>query len=294
MYLYAASTNLTLIYFMLTIPKILGTLDNCDEIEPFNFINLGHPYVYLIDSRINVFRNNSDKWAIVSEILGYNNRGCGYAVTLELRYFGNCLKNLDIENNKFLNYYNVLPVDWNNFNETIDNGVLKPDAKFWIVRGTQIALSHNKQDYIDAGIELKEYEPNKVTGEEVARCITPKHRNLFRATDDELYRSLPNDLDKILVIDEWYHKEFHQSKSPFEKPEMLSRFDLNNPSVKEMVDQELNKSREWNLEQWSNRPSNYETWQQIAKVISTGDTSYYRPTLEPNSHWKNWPAGGAM
>jgi hypothetical protein len=49
------------------------------------------------------------------------------------------------------------------------------------------------------------------------------------------------------------------------------------------------------LQEWRNtQPSSYETWQQIAKVIATGDTSYFRPTLEPNSHWKNWPEGGSM
>jgi hypothetical protein len=283
-----------IINFMLSTTEILSTLDNCDETDSFNFINLGHPYVYLIDSRINVFRNNLDKWAIASEVLGYNTRGWDYAVTLEIRYFGNCLINLDVESDKILNYYKVLPIDWDNFNETIENEALKPDANFWIVRGTEIPLLHNKQDYIDAGIELKEYEPNKITGEGVARLMVQKYRDLFRATNDELHKSIPNDLDKILVIDEWHHKEFHQSKSPFEKPEMLRRFDLTNPSIKEMVDQELEKSRDWNLKQWDNRPSNYETWQQIAKVIVTGDTSYYKPTLEPNSHWKNWPEGGSM
>jgi hypothetical protein len=50
---------------MLTTNDILSTLDNCDENDAFNFITLEHPYVYLIDSRINIFRNNSDKWAVV-------------------------------------------------------------------------------------------------------------------------------------------------------------------------------------------------------------------------------------
>jgi hypothetical protein len=279
---------------MLTKEKVLSTLDNCDEHEPFNFINLGHPYVYLIDSRLNIFRNNNDKWAIVSEVLGCNTRG--YAVTLEIRYFGNCLINLEDEDGEVSNYYNVLPFDWDNFNDTIDDVTqsLKADAKFWIVRGVQIPLSHNKQDYRDAGIELKEYEPNEISGEEVARLVVQKQRNLFRATDDELYKSIPKDLNKILVIDEWHHKEFHQAKSPFEKTEFLTRFDLNNPSVKEMVEQELEESKKWNLKEWESRPSSYETWQQIADIIVTGDTSYYKPTLEPNSHWKNWAEGGSM
>jgi hypothetical protein len=281
---------------MLTTTDILSTLDNCDEHDAFNFTNLGHPYVYLVDSRLNVFGNDSGKWAIVSEVLGYNTRGWGYAVTLEIRYFGNCLTDLDVESGKVLNYYNVLPIGWDNFNETIDDVTqsLKLDAKFWLVRGTQVPLSHDRQEYIDAGIELKEYEPNEISGEEVARLVVQKHRDLFRATDNELYKSIPRDLNKILVIDEWHHKEFHQSKSPFEKPEFLTRFDLSNPSVKEMVEQELEKSKNWNLKEWGNRPSSYETWQQIAKVIVTGDNSNYKPTLEPNSHWKNWSEGGSM
>jgi hypothetical protein len=280
----------------MTKTDILTTLDQCDQDEAFHFITLEHPYVYLIDARINVFRNKSGQWAIVSELLGYNTRGAGWALSLEIRYFGNCLINLDTESGKPLNFYTILPIDSDNYNKTIDyvKQTLQPDADFWIVRGKKIPLSHNKQEYIDAGIELKEYEPNEISGEEVGRLIVQGHRELFRATDDELYKSIPKDLDKILVIDEWHHKEFHQSHSPFEKDEMLSRFDLSNESVRNMIQMELAKTKKWNEEQWNNRPGSYETWQQIADVIVTGDASLYQPTLEPNSHWKNWPEGGHM
>jgi hypothetical protein len=279
---------------MLTANEILRTLDNCDENDEFNFITLEHPYVHLIDCRLNVFRNSSDKWAIVSEVLGCNTRG--YTLSLQIRYFGNCLINLQIENGRAYNYYQVFPVDLENFNETIDDisQSLKPNANFWIVRGTQVPLSHNKQDYLDAGILLKEYEPNEISGEEVGRLVVQKHRDLFRATDDELYKSIPKDLDKVLVINEWYHKEFHQSKSPFKEQEILNSFDLSNELVKNMIQQELDNTKKWNLEQWNNRPSSYETWQQIASVIVTGDTSMYKPTQMANSHWKNWPEGGSL
>jgi len=221
----------------MTITNILSTLDNCDEHDPFNFINLGHPYVYLVDCRLNVFRNGSDKWAIVSEVLGYNTRGFRYALALEIRYFGNCLTNLDVESDKVLNYYNVLPIDWDNFNETIDDVTqsLKSDAKYWLVRGTKVSLSHNKEDYNKAGIELKKYKPDEISGEEVARLVVQNYRHLFRATNEELYKSIPENLEKILVIDEWHHKEFYQSKSPFGKSEILNSFDLTNPQIIEMV-----------------------------------------------------------
>jgi hypothetical protein len=50
-----------------------------------------------------------------------------------------------------------------------------------------------------------------------------------------------------------------------------------------------------NQEMWNdNRPSSYETWQQIAKVIVTGDISCYSPTLKPNTHWSNWEDSGSL
>lgn len=282
---------------MLTTDEILSTLDNCDKDEPFNFINLGHPYLYLIDCRLNIFRNNTDKWAIVSEILSYNNRSSGYAaIGLEIRYFGNCLINLDVENGKYLNYYNTFPVSPENFDDTIDDIdlSLKPGAESWLVKDTYISLSHNKQAYINGGIKLKEFEPDRISAEEVCRLVVQKHRGLFRATDEELYKSIPTDLSKILVIDEWYHKEFDQISSPFEHPDILKDFDITNESVRRMIEYEIDSSRKFNSEKWNDRPGSYETWQQIAKVIVTADPSFYTPTLKPNSHWSNWPEGGSM
>lgn len=52
---------------------------------------------------------------------------------------------------------------------------------------------------------------------------------------------------------------------------------------------------EYNQNQYlENRPSSCETWQLIAKVIATGDITIYRPTLQSNSHWTNWPDSGSM
>jgi hypothetical protein len=47
-----------------------------------------------------------------------------------------------------------------------------------------------------------------------------------------------------------------------------------------------------NLE--NNRPSSYETWQLIAKVIVANDPMQYNPTLAPNTHWTNWTDSGSM
>jgi hypothetical protein len=62
-----------------------------------------------------------------------------------------------------------------------------------------------------------------------------------------------------------------------------------------MFRQQETRTEEWNQNQWQdNRPSSYETWQMIAKVITTGDTSFYKPTLKPNTHWINWQDSGSL
>jgi hypothetical protein len=273
--------------------EILNALDNCDKDSDFNFPNLEHPYVYMADCRLNLFRDDEGHWAIASEILGYNTRGAGWAVALEIRYFGNCLHPPEDQDAQY-NYYNVFPLDSDSFNDTIDIEILQPDATTWIVRGVDVLLSHDKTEYEAEGVTLKEFEPGTIAGEEVLRFMVARHHPLFRATDDELYRWLPSTLKKILVLDEWHHKSFHQMRSPFEDPQILTRFDQDNPMIAAMIQEELGKSRHWNAAQWENRPSTYETWQQIARILATGDTTIYNPSLASNTHWKNWPEGGSL
>jgi hypothetical protein len=292
---------------MLTEEKILDSLDNSNKQGYYcTFIDLGHAYSYLIDCRINIFRSeDGQRWAIAAERLGHNPRAGG--ILLDIIYFGNCLINLEHYNGQDTNSYSVTPVDWDSFNETIDGEVLKADAEFWIVRGEKVPLSHYKQDYINAGIELKEYEPNEISAEELGRLAVTKHRHLFRATNEELYKSIPTDLKKILVLDEWYHRDYVEIVQPEISEEHLRyTYDFNKNLVgeQEYMDYESfaalfrqgeQRNDEHNQQQWQdNRPSSYETWQQMAKVIVTGDTSHYKPTLEPTTHWKFYPDSGSL
>ena len=290
---------------MVTENKILERLDNYKLGFYCQFVSLGHGYSYLIDSRLNVFKGNDSKWAIVSERLGYNPRAGG--ITLDICYFGNCVMNLENYNAQDINYYSVFPIEWESFNNTVDKERLKEEAQFWTIRDKQIALSHNKQEYYDAGIELKEYEPGEISVEEVGRLLVTRHRDLLRATDQELYKSIPHDLNKILVIDGWYRKDFIEIVQPEISDENLrTTYELNKQlsSEHEYMDyesfsalfrQQEQANSSFNQGQWQdNRPSSYETWQLLAKVIVTGDTTLYKPTLEPNTHWKNWPDSGSL
>lgn len=292
---------------MLTEKEILDSLDISNKQGYYcSFIDLGHAYSYLIDCRLNIFRSDDgQRWAIAAERLGYNPRAG--AILLDINYFGNCLINLEHYNGQDTNYYSVTPVDWDSFNETIDGEVLKAEAEFWIVRGEKVPLSHNKQDYINADIELKEYEPNEISAEEVGRLAVTKRRDLFRATDEQLYKSVPTDLKKILVLDEWYHRDYVEIVQPEISDDHLRytyEFNKNLAGGQEYMDFESfavlfrqgeQRNDEYNQQQWQdNRPSSYETWQQLARVIVTGDTSNYKPTLEPTTHWKFYPDSGSL
>ena len=66
----------------MTEQQILSKLDDYKLGDYCQFIDLGHVYSYLIDTRLNIFRSDNDKWAIAAERLGYNPRadgilGCG-------------------------------------------------------------------------------------------------------------------------------------------------------------------------------------------------------------------------
>jgi hypothetical protein len=290
---------------MLSIDEILLTLDNSNRSGTYcHFIQLGHPYSYLIDCRLNIFLGENDQWAIAAERLGYNPRGG--EIELEIDYFGNCLINLDEYNGQLTSYYLLYPVEQNSFLENTNESYLKYGSNYWLVKGSKVKLSTQKQDYLDNGIELKEYEPGQIGIEEAARLAIISQRNLFRASDDELYKSIPGDLKKIFVLDEWYHKDFNEADTTATSEEHLKYiYEFNKELIglqgmdferfatvfrsQEMRNDKTNK-KEW----VANRPGAYETWHLIAKVITTGDSSFYKPTLKPNTHWVNWPESGSL
>lgn len=288
----------------MTEEEILNTLDNSHDGYYCSFVELGHVYSYLIDTRLNVFRGDSDRWALAIERLGYDPRAG--AIILDIYYFGNCLTNLEFCNNRPSNYYDIYPIDSDNFNETIEGETLKPDAKYWLVRVQQVTLSHRKQDYIDAGIELNEDEPNEIRAEEAGRLVVSQNRDLFRATDNELYKSIPTNLKKILVLDEWFHKDFQLQISQEMTDEHLRQtYEFNKnlsglggmtfETFAQLFRQQAIITDDFNREIWeNNRPGTYETWQLIAKVIVTNDPKQYQPTLVSNTHWSNWPDSGWM
>jgi len=285
----------------MTEDNILSHLDNSNDGYYCSFIELGHVYSYLIDARLNIF-NSDNCWAIAAERLGFNPRAGG--IILEISYFGNCLQNLESCNGRITNSYSVYPIDSTNFSDTVDGEMLSPTAQFWLIRGRQIPVSHNRLNYAQIGIELS--DANDIRAEEAGRLIAAQNPDLFRATDDELYKCIPSSLKKILVLDEWFHKDFQLRQLPTISDEQLKQtYELNKKlagvgemsfeSFAQLFRAHEKSSNDCNSNIWNdNRPSVYETWQQIAKVIVNNDIEMYKPTLQPNTHWKHWPDSGSL
>ncbi len=90
--------------------------------------------------------------------------------------------------------------------------------------------------------------------------IDEENRELFRATDAELRTCIPKDLPRIMSIDQWHHKEYGYYEGQI----------------------------------IGTKPSNYETYQLIAEILVTKDTTKWKPTLEPTNDWRNWPEAGGL
>lgn len=123
------------------------------------------------------------------------------------------------------------------------------------IRGQRIHIPLDKKAYSDLGIKW-DYEEKNYEGA-ILKYLAEKYPEVTRANDSELRRCIPSNLKKIMVIDDWFQEEYHQFA----------------PTVP---------------------PSKQETFQLIANVLVSGDTSVYKPTKKSNSHWSFWPESGGM
>jgi len=96
--------------------------------------------------------------------------------------------------------------------------------------------------------------PDKIVNYEFLRGLIPDYSDLFWVTRQDIAKKIPIDLPVLMTIREWCHPDLAEGE----------------------------------------KPSENEAFKQLASVISIGDTSLYNPTKEPNTHWKNWPEGGAL
>lgn len=225
------------------------------------FLTLEDAYLNVSSNKIHLYADKN-RWAVVFEVNGYHNRQ--YSIIKTHNYFGNCLTNLDkagLDNMYTFNskYFtlcseNDLMQIWKDFEEVSDT------AKTIKIRNSNIRIEHDLKIYKTNKIPWQKYDSTKTSIDipSMTRMLNFQHPEIFNSTDEELRTCIPKDLPKLMTITEWYHKDCMQVRG-FENSIPL--------------------------------PSSIETFQLIAEVLATRDTTKYKPTLKPNSHWSNWKSG---
>ena len=89
---------------------------------------------------------------------------------------------------------------------------------------------------------------------EFLRYLTHNISEKLWATEEEIRARIPKYISKIMELNEWFHPD--------------------------LVNGDL--------------PSDNQTFQQLADVLETGNLELYKPTFQPNTHWKNWAEGGTL
>lgn len=252
---------------MYTEKTIIDDLDNAYLTNPYKFFpELGDGYLYLSGSRINLYADDT-RWAMAIERTGYHNRDLEAKIVIT--YFGNCLIHLDREgaDKEFIaNTKEFTVIDLEDFKRVMGAFEIVSDSATSIkVRKKLLPIEHDKEKYFAKGLKFKEYKNpgNDIDFPSLVRYLNEEYPDMFCATEEELRTCIPKDLPKLMVINEWYHKDY------------IADFFT---KVYEI----------------GTRPGEYETFPLIAKILVTKDTSQWKPTLAPNNNWRNWPQAGSF
>lgn len=141
-----------------------------------------------------------------------------------------------------------------------DSSVFDDRMGWYVINDTGCIMVRDKRvqfDISDVALKRKGIElgsGEKKDGATLLRSLLAENRQDLLASDEQLAQRNPGGLPLWVRLDEWYH------------PNVLG----------------------------NERPSDCETFQMLADTIATGETTRYRPTKPPNTHWKNWPEGGTL
>ena len=241
--------------------QILAVLDRCWD--AFTFPMLDNGYVYLAATHLSLYRTAED-WAMVIEVFGFSPRS-GLPDT-HIHTFASSLFNRDApekytSREAYARYLANNPNNESRFVYPIEAGGWQDDQNDEIV-------AENAREVIVRGQGrpmpfLDEYaqrgvmveNPPRIRVFEFCRFLADVARDSVLATAKERRVSVLPDMTPILQLEEWHH-----------------------PNVVEDDD----------------RPSGSETFQQLARVLATGNAAFYQPSRTPNTHWRNWPDVGLL
>lgn len=240
---------------------ILSILDQC--CDAFTFPMLDNGYVYLAATRLSLYRSDED-WAMVIEVFGFSPRA-GLPDT-HIHTFASRLHNRDspekyISRERYEQYLVNNPHNESRLIFPVDEGPWQdPECLEFVADNAQTVSLRGVPLSVPAlpvyaRHEIILEEPPRVQVFELCRFFADVARDQVLATEQERRVSVRPEMIQILQLEEWNH-----------------------PNI---VDE-------------SERPSGSETFQQLSKVLITGQSSHYRPTLPPNTHWRNWPESGLL
>ncbi|MEK7434122.1 MAG: hypothetical protein AABZ74_13395 [Cyanobacteriota bacterium] len=225
------------------------------EAQSYSFPMLDNGYYFHGDQKLTIFRDEK-RWAILLEVLSYSNRSYGLdGITIIAATFGNCILTEKLYDND--NFFNFAT------DSVVETETILYDEKTYISYLNPIAKSI-KVKGIETPItfDIDFYKSKGISLEEndkispwaFMRGLIPEKSHLFWVTREEISKKIPIDLPIFMTIDEWHH------------PNLVI----------------------------GEKPSETETFNQLAEVIATGDKSFYNTSEKPNTHWKNWPDGGSL
>lgn len=235
---------------------------NSGDIKYNFFLDLEHGYCETAGNKIHLYADKN-RWAIVFEKCGYQNRG--EDAEIELDYVGNCINypvNKYPERNYITNSSRVILITRAEY-ERVRNKegkdmegfeLISPNATEITIHGQKVNIEHNLTKYIALGIHPRNFNnPQSLIGYgDIVRYFSDTNPELVSATEQEIEEHIPRDLPNLMTIDKFHFESIYTKSS---------------------------------------LPSSQETYQLIAKVLITQDTSFWNPTLKPNNHWTNWESG---
>jgi hypothetical protein len=223
---------------------------------------LDNGYVYLAAARLSLFRSPTD-WALVTEVFGFSPRS--ELPDVHVQTYGSALDARDsrdqyVSREAHESYLAKHPNNESRFFHPLDEGA-------WLDEEDPECLQHDASHCClrSRSIAIPDraaYEvagitlvdPARVHVFELCRYLASTFRDDVLATPAERRTSILPDMVELLTLDDWIHPD--------------------------LVNGQL--------------PSATDAFQQLARVLETGDLQHYRPSAPGNTHWKNWPDGGSL
>lgn len=236
-------------------------LDNEDIAYSF-FLDLEEGHVVLAGSYIHVYADDTN-WAVVFETNGYHNRA--FDASIQLIYAGNCIKYIEqvMGDRRYISNLEIIQlISADEFQRVLNRKgsemeqfeLIAKEFDTICIRGNDIPINHNQKDYIEKGIEVRDWDnPDKLIGfDELIRYLHEVKNPIIRASETDIRRNLPDGIEKIMEI-----RDFHYV---------------------DILEEDF-------------LPSKEEIFQLIADIIISKSKDSWKPTKKSNNSWKNWDSG---